>query len=156
MNSRIWVIRATAATLLLISGLTAGIVTGQEAKPTLFAVLVGGNEVSNQGQANVGDPDGRGSATINLPSATTLCFAILVTGIDAPVAAHIHQQAAGRNGPIVVTLTPPNAGNPGHSSGCVANLAPTLLTSITQRPWTFYVNVHTGLFPNGAVRGQLF
>jgi hypothetical protein len=50
--------------------------------PPLFAVLSGGNEVTNDGQANVGDPNGRGSATVILHDSNTLCFAILVTGID--------------------------------------------------------------------------
>lgn len=156
MNLRTRVVMATAAMFLAISGLVLGAVTGPSNKPTFFAVLVGGNEVTNEGQVNAGDPDGRGSATISIPNATTLCFAILVTGIDAPVAAHVHKQIAGRNGPIVVTMTRPNGGNPGHSSGCVPNLNPNVLNAITQNPWAFYVNVHTGLFPNGAVRGQLF
>jgi hypothetical protein len=156
MNIRTMVIRAAAATFLAVSGLVPGVVTAQSTTHTFFAVLLGGNEVSAAGQADAGDPDGRGSATITIPNATTLCFAILVTGIDAPVAAHVHRQVAGRNGPILIPLARPAAGNPGNSSGCVANLDPTLLNAITQTPWAFYVNVHTGLFPEGALRGQLF
>jgi hypothetical protein len=104
----------------------------------LFAVLVGGNEVSAVGQASAGDPDGRGSATIIiLPASRTLCFATLVTGIDTPVAAHVYRALPGRNGPIVVTLTPPVNGNPGTSSGCVANLDPALLAAIERNPGLF-------------------
>ncbi|HEX2238897.1 MAG TPA: CHRD domain-containing protein, partial [Gammaproteobacteria bacterium] len=122
-----------------------------------FAVLAGGNEVSPNGQAAAGDPDGHGSATVILhPTTRTLCYALLVHGIDAPVAAHIHNAPAGRNGPIVVPLTPPAQGNPGNASGCIADLDPARLSAIEQNPGAFYVNVHTAAFPEGAVRGQLF
>ena len=127
---------------------------GPESSP-LFAVLLGGNEVSDAGQANVGDPDGVGSATV-LVDGTTLCFGITVTNLDAPTAAHIHQERAGVNGPIVVPLTAPTAGAPGASSGCIPDVAPDLVEEIFTHPEEFYVNVHTQTFPAGAIRGQLF
>lgn len=126
-------------------------------KVPLFAVLNGGNEVSDEGQANVGDSDGRGSATVIVnPKSGTLCFAALVTGIDPPVAAHIHNALAGQNGPIVVTLTAPDSGDPGAASGCLTDLDPALLKAIRGGPGAFYVNIHTEEFPDGALRGQLF
>ena len=122
----------------------------------LFAVLLGGNEVSaTTGEANAGDPDGIGSATV-LVRGTTLCFAVIVNGIAAPTLTHIHQEAAGINGPIVVDLVPPSTGNPGTSSGCITDLDAGLLNEIRTKPSTFYVNVHNDEFPAGAVRGQLF
>jgi hypothetical protein len=33
---------------------------------------------------------------------------------------------------------------------------PALLDQLAQHPKRFYVNVHTGEFPGGAIRGQLF
>lgn len=123
--------------------------------PPLFAVLLGGNEVSATGEANVGDPNGRGSATVIIDG-TTLCFGIAVDGIGTPTAAHIHRNVAGLNGPIVVPLAYPDTGDPGASSGCVPGLDRTLLTQIQSRPSAFYVNVHTEQFSAGAVRGQLF
>ena len=80
----------------------------------------------------------------------------MVQLIGSPVAAHIHEGEAGENGPIVVPLTPPAAGNPGTSAGCVSGVDAGLLTRIRATPNRFYVNVHTGAFPAGAVRGQLF
>ena len=125
--------------------------------PPLFAVLDGGNEVSAGGAANAGDPDGRGSFSAII-SGNQLCYALTVTAITAPTAAHIHNAAAGVNCAIVVPLAPPATGNPGTSSGCVA-VAAGLLTLIRVNAANYYVNVHTGGaggFPNGAIRGQLF
>jgi hypothetical protein len=121
-----------------------------------FAVLNGGNEVSATGQANAGDPNGFGSAAVMIRDSTTICFAILVNAIAPPTAAHIHDNFAGRNGPVVVPFVAPSTGNPGTSSGCVSNLNSTLVARIRNNPSRFYVNVHNNQFPAGAIRGQLF
>jgi hypothetical protein len=139
------------ATLAALAGLLvfgAAVASAQDAQ--LFAVLSGGNEVGPTGQAAAGDPDGTGSATVNVVGADQLCFAILANNIDLPTFAHIHQGAAGTNGSIVVDLSVPN------SAGCVPGLDPALVDSIRRAPTEFYVNVHNGPFPAGAVRGQLF
>lgn len=121
----------------------------------LFTMLSGGHEVNTAGVANAGDPDGSGMAVVLIrDAAPTLCYAILVTGIDTPTAAHIHEGAAGVNGPVVVTLKPPKTGNPGESEDCISADA-AVLTRIRQNPAGFYVNVHDAAFPNGAIRGQL-
>src|SRR5262245_48534442 len=125
------------------------------AQPPFFAVLLGGNEVASDGQANAGDANGVGSATV-LIDGTTLCFGITVNGIDQPILAHIHREVAGVNGPIVVPLTPPANGDPGASSDCIPNVDPSLLRELRANPGLFYVNVHTTAFPAGALRGQLF
>jgi hypothetical protein len=128
----------------------------------LFAVLVGGNEVNAAGLANRGDLDGFGTATANIsPTAAgalsgTVCFGITVRGIDTPTAAHIHQNRAGLNGGVVVTLSPPATGNPRASSGCVNAVPIAILNGLRLNPANFYVNVHTVAFPGGALRGQLF
>jgi hypothetical protein len=121
----------------------------------LFAVLLGGNEVSAANEANAGDQNGIGSATV-LIRGTTLCFAVIVNGIATPTLTHIHQGAAGINGPILVDLVPPSTGNPGTSSGCIPDVNARLLDDIRSNPKGFYVNVHNAAFPSGAVRGQLF
>lgn len=149
--------RITALTGVLVVSQTSAFAQGDP----LFAVLVGGNEVSAAGQANQGNLSGFGTATANISIAVgaatgTVCFGITVRGIDAPTAAHIHQARAGLSGPIVVGLTAPLTGNPGASSGCVNNVAVALINQLRLNPANFYVNVHTGLFPAGALRGQLF
>lgn len=120
------------------------------------ALLAGGNEVSSTGKADAGDPDGNGAAAINIdPEAGKICFGLVVNNIDGPVAAHIHQGKAGRNGPVVITLKAPESGDPGSASGCVDNVDRILLQTIHAHPWAYYVNVHSGAYPDGAVRGQL-
>jgi CHRD domain len=41
------------------------------------------------------------------------------------------------------------------ASGCVAGVSGELLKAIRQDPESFYVNVHSTVFPAGAARGQL-
>jgi hypothetical protein len=146
-----------------IIGITSVLAVGRPAvtlQPNpLFAVLLGGNEVGANNQANAGDPNGAGSATvIIIPGTSTqgrLCYGLTVNNIANPNAAHIHRGNAGTNGGIVVNLTAPAAGNPGHSSGCVS-VANSVLTQIQSDPSGFYVNIHNTQYPNGAIRGQLF
>lgn len=122
-----------------------------------FAVLSGGNEISADGKANAGADEGRGSVTVFVdPEGSQICFGLAVDDIDAPTAAHIHKGLAGSNGPIVVTLTAPSGGEPGAASGCIRDVDAQLLWAIHNKPWAYYVNVHTAKYPDGAIRGQLF
>jgi hypothetical protein len=120
----------------------------------LFAALTGRNEVDADGRRGAGDPNGRGSFTA-IVDGDQLCFGITVKNLDVPVGAHIHKARPNRNGPIVVPLTHPTSGDPGASSGCVP-VAAAIARAILRRPRQYYANVHTGPFPAGAVRGQLF
>ena len=128
----------------------------QKAHRILFARLNGRNEIGADGRRGAGDPNGRGGFTA-LIADDEVCFGLTVDDIDAPVAAHIHRGKRRENGPVVVTLAAPSEGDPGASSGCVppdgADTA--VLQAIVEHPSRFYANVHTGAFPNGAVRGQL-
>jgi hypothetical protein len=119
----------------------------------LFATrMSGANEISPSGTTGVGDLDGLGVATVTI-TPTKLCFTLTVSGLDTPVAAHIHRGPAGVNGPVVVPLTAP--GPDGTSGGCVTGVDPALLQDIAQNPANFYANVHTNVYPMGAVRGEL-
>jgi len=157
-------IRAAIAAVMFL-GISMLGVTGASAQGVeLFAVLLGGNEVTSPSAGNpdggvpVGDLDGYGTASVIMLSATQICFTLAVHNIDQPTAAHIHRGQAGFNGPVVINLAPPvppGAGTPGVSSGCT-NAASGILTAIRGTPSLFYVNVHTQKFRNGALRGQLF
>jgi CHRD domain len=148
---------ALVMALSALAGATPGKSTAQSAKTqrVLFALLKGRNEIdATTGKKGAGDPDGRGGATVQI-AGDQVCFGITVDNLATPVAAHIHAAGPNRNGPIVVTLAPPAAGDPGASSGCATVADAELLERILNHPNRFYVNVHTGPFPNGAVRGQL-
>jgi hypothetical protein len=149
-------VRQTFLALAVAScGVAIGALPASAGGP-LFAILYGANEVTAGGAANQGDLDAVGSATVLIANARKLCFGITVTGTDNPILAHIHSAKAGVVGGIAVVLTPPSAGNPGASSGCVGGLDPAVVKAIAASPGDFYVNVHTSAFPSGAMRGQLF
>jgi hypothetical protein len=120
----------------------------------LFAAMNGKKEVNAEtGRKNAGDPDGRGSFTA-IVDGDQLCYGITVKNLDAPVAAHIHRGQPDEAGPVVVALTAPTTGDPGASSACIT-VDPTVSRAILKNPGRYYVNVHTGPFPGGAVRNQL-
>jgi hypothetical protein len=137
----------TAVTLVVPSAASA-------VRRPLFAALNGQNEIDQQGNRGAGDRNGGGSFGAVIDG-RELCFGLSVRDIEDPVAAHIHRGGANRNGPIVVTLTHPQSGDPGASSGCTT-LGRELVRAIRRNPGRYYVNVHTGDFPDGAIRGQLF
>jgi hypothetical protein len=120
----------------------------------LFAVMTGRKEVDAEGRRGAGDLNGRGSFTATVDG-DQLCFGITVKNIDDPVAAHIHRGQPNENGPVVVPLMAPSSGDPGATSGCV-DVDSATARAILRRPHRYYANVHTGPFPGGAVRGQLF
>lgn len=113
---------------------------------SLFATLRGDNGVPP------GDPDGFGYARVTIDlDASTVCYQLSVARTDSPVAAHIHEGGPGVAGPVVVPFEAPATGL---SKGC-ADVDPALAAMIVNNPGGYYVNVHTGAYPPGAVRGQL-
>ena len=114
--------------------------------------LTGEAEVTAAGVPNQGDLDGTGTATITVNHGQArVCFELEVDGIADATAAHIHEASATTTGPIVVGLTAPTGGN---SQGCVS-VDKELAKDILKEPADYYVNVHNGPFPGGALRGQL-
>jgi hypothetical protein len=95
---------------------------------------------------------GSGTALVTLNQGQgEVCWDISVSDLTSPVIlAHIHQGAAGTNGPIVVDFMEPVNG----LNGCVSADA-ALIKAIRQDPAGYYVNVHTETYPGGEVRGQL-
>ena len=102
-----------------------------------------------------GDVDGTGTALLTVNHGQReVCWELTVTDVTLPAtASHIHKAAAGIRGPIVVSLSAPDAS--GRASGCIADRDRELLKDIMTNPAAYYVNVHTTDYPAGAVRGQL-
>lgn len=102
-----------------------------------------------------GDADGIGTATVILdPVNSQVCYTLSVQNIDLPAAAaHIHNAPVGESGGVVVPFTnAPDAS--GNATGC-ETVDPEVIANIIADPQSFYVNVHTTTFPDGAVRAQL-
>ena len=71
--------------------------------------------------------------------------------IDDVVAAHIHRRSD--SGIVVDLITAPESGT--RFTGCSEDVAKSSIRRILRRPRRFYVNVHTGTFPGGAIQGRL-
>jgi len=111
-------------------------------------VLSGAAEVPANGSP------GSGTAVVVLNDAqTSFSYTVTYTGLVAGVtASHIHKAAVGVNGGVLFPFTPPLGTTSGTFSGTVvvtaANVAD-LLAGL------YYVNIHTGTYPGGELRGQL-
>ena len=113
------------------------------------ATLTGAAEVPGPG-----DDNGAGlfEARIN-PGTERICYTLAASSIDAATAAHIHIGSPTEAGPPVLTLDTPD-GDDDDSEDC-QDIDRGLATEIIRDPAAYYVNVHTGPFPAGAIRGQL-
>ncbi|PZQ65425.1 MAG: CHRD domain-containing protein [Phenylobacterium zucineum] len=140
MKIRILTLTALAAVALSVPALA------QDGK--LSAHLTGAAE-----KPNAGDPDGAGHATFTVSTAQNqVCYDISVEKIAPATMAHIHKAPATAAGPPVLTLQAP--GPDGKAKGC-ATADAAVVADIAANPGAYYVNVHNGEFPAGAVRGQL-
>ena len=140
-------IRATAfpsririlAAAMLVGGLAAGSALAADVK----VALSGANEVPPV------TTSAAGSGTITVADDGSVSGSVSSTGV-AGTAAHIHEAAAGKNGPVIIPLTkegdtykvPPGA-----------KLNSAQMTSF--KDGNLYVNVHSAANPNGEIRGQL-
>jgi len=114
----------------------------------LVSSLRGRNEVPA-----AGDPDGRAVEVVKIQD-STVSFTVRWSGITAPTEGHIHAGTAGANGDVKIRLfTRPQGGHT--ASGSVQVTDATLLASLVSEPVSFYADLHTRQFPDGAVRGQL-
>jgi CHRD domain-containing protein len=111
------------------------------------ATLTGAAEVPGPG-----DPDGGGMVQVTLnPDKNEVCYDLTVTKIDEATAAHIHEGAMGKEGPVKVGLDAPKSGA---MKGCKSADA-AVVKDMMANPANYYVNIHSKDFPKGAVRGQL-
>ena len=98
------------------------------------------------------------SRSIYAATAPDVCWDLSYSNLTGtPTGAHIHGPAApGATAPIVIPFDNATLG-PNSASGCRALTVPeqTIAADVVAHPETYYVNVHTTDFPNGAIRGQL-
>jgi hypothetical protein len=140
-----------AAGLLAAIAIPALVSAAPEDKVKLDAKLSGKQEVPE----GSGDEDGKGTADLTLNSKKErICFEGTFRNIDNPTAGHIHKGLKGVDGPIKVTLFENTAGVTSPVEDCVKAKAKQI-DRIAKNPERFYVNLHNGAFPDGAIRGQL-
>jgi len=109
--------------------------------------------LTGEAESPAGDPVATGIATVRLRAGQgQLCYKLAADNLPAATASHIHRAAAGASGPVVIPLFTPNAA--GKASGCVG-ASRSVVRAILAGPAGYYVNVHNGEFPGGAIRGQL-
>ena len=131
---------ALVAALALVAG-CAGIEyasTGQQVR------LWGSNEVPPV------STQAYGTGVVNIGTDRSVTVTLSVIDM-APTAAHIHEGAAGANGPVIVPLTR-------ISERAFVALDGATLTEAqyaTYKAGNLYVNVHSARYPNGEVRAQI-
>jgi hypothetical protein len=145
---------ATIATLVLLGGLAAG--------PALAARPVWVFSTTLTGEAerpNPGDADAIGQAAIAvLPETDTICWSVSWALVDVGegfvTASHIHGPATADEaaGVLVPLFVGASYGSQGNDHGCIVDSD---ADAIAATPSMYYVNVHSSVFPAGAIRGQL-
>ncbi len=143
---------------LLVFSLTLNLVNANE--HDLSTSLNGMQEIpSNNSSAT-------GLASFKEKDNNSISYEINVTGLDKVMEAHLHLGKIGTNGDPIVMLF--NAGPTGPINGTLVSdkfsaddfLGPLSGMSITDivnkmKSEEIYVNIHTGSFPDGELRGQV-
>jgi len=117
-----------------------------------MAPMMSGEQVSLRG-ANEVPPvttPASGSGTVTIKDDRSVSAKITVTGMAA-TAAHIHEAAAGSNGPVIVPFTKTSDNTFEAPAG--AKLTDAQYASY--KAGKLYVNVHSAANPGGEVRAQL-
>ncbi|TDD28512.1 CHRD domain-containing protein, partial [Nonomuraea terrae] len=127
------------------------------AAPVYFAAkLTGKNEVPVKGGPKVGDKNGSALAVFVIDR-DKVSYAVRWEGTATPTMFHIHQGKKGQNGDVKIGFF--MDGLPKGTSavsGTVQVKDKNLLAGITRNPGNWYANLHTGEFPGGAVRAQMY
>ena len=101
-----------------------------------------------------GDPDGAGTAKVNVSNALNdVCVDLEVSGLTQVTKASLHRGAEGVNGPAIVNLDRPD-GEDQDEDDC-DTVGNALAEEIQANPAGFYVLISTAEHPDGAIRGQL-
>ncbi len=157
---------AMVVALFVVGGLLASsaVPAGADGRPTRPSFGAGVVRLEGEQEVPPADLDGTGVFAY-FAFGDTLCYLLTARRIEPATMAHIHTGVRGVNGPIAIALIAPDDG---FSADCIKTaadatpapgnpmvLTPEELAAIIANPTGFYVNVHNGPFPGGAIRGQL-
>ena len=139
-STRVW-LPLGAALIFAIS--TLGSYSSIAAAADIKVTLTGEQEVPPVKSA------GAGTGTIIIGTDRTVSGSVKTTGI-AGTAAHIHEAAPGKNGPVIVPLA-----KDGDTYSVAAGAKLTDAQFASFQAGNLYVNVHTTANSGGEIRGQL-
>ena len=144
-------IKMTGKSAGLSTLLLAGAV-GLLASCASMSPMVGGQKITLDGASEVPAVTtlATGSATVDIKSDRSVTATVTVTGMTA-TASHIHEAAAGANGPVIVPFV--KTGDNTFAAAEGAKLTEAQYESY--KAGKLYVNVHSAKNPGGEVRGQL-
>jgi CHRD domain len=136
-------VRLALGSALFCAMTSLGSISGIAAAAEVKVTLAGDQEVPPVRSA------GTGSGTIVIGNDGAVSGSVTTTGI-AGTAAHIHEGAVGKNGPVVIPLT---------KNGDTYAVPPGAKLTDAQfarfKEGNLYVNAHTAANPGGEIRGQL-
>jgi CSLREA domain-containing protein len=148
---------------LIVNGIDvprgAGIPTPRN--ETFDVVLSWVNETDGAGTFGLGEPGATGTTTLTIDERTnSIAFEVDYTGVTGPFAPapgfHIHEGGVAENGPVVVLLATGAQLEAEEDQVLSATVTPTFdVSEILDAPEEYYLNLHSTMFPAGAVRGQL-
>ena len=107
-------------------------------------------ELSGANEVPAGATPAAGTATVTIRDDRSVVVMVTVSGMT-PTASHIHEGAAGANGPVIVPLA--KTGDNTFATADGAKLTDAQYAAY--KAGNLYVNVHSAKNPGGEVRGQV-
>jgi hypothetical protein len=135
---------ATMAIMAVATVLGACTSMGPMGSNTQTLTLSGANEVPPVAST------ASGSATVTINPDRSVAVKVSVSGMNA-TASHIHEGAAGANGPVIVPFT--KTGDNTFASADGAKLTESQYAAY--KAGNLYVNVHSAAHPGGEIRAQI-
>jgi hypothetical protein len=134
----------TRQNTILRSALLAGMFVAASALAADVKVTLSGDQ-----EVPAVKTDGKGNGTITVADDGSVSGSVTTTGVKGTMA-HIHQGAAGANGPVIVPFT---KDGDTYKAPAGAKLTPDQLKEF--KAGNTYFNVHSDANKGGEVRGQL-
>jgi hypothetical protein len=149
---------AAIAALVLLLTVSWSAVSAAGMRAGVFRLTLTGNQEATATCAPptvCGDPDAAAAMILLVnPARDTVCFLTKWWNIDGTVvAAHIHLAPVGVPGGVVIPLFSGSFNGTDMLRRCVP--ANGLASALLANPSAYYVNIHSSVYPAGAVRTQL-